>query len=179
MRQTETSDEDKLKRQNEIQRILNKYLELWNSKGAVEEIYIIENGAKKVIDNYYQILHKAIKVYLPDESKANKFKVASGTELACIYAMPLKFSDTTINYSDTKLLNARLAVFASVNILLSVEFHEAKDFTPVKQREKLNKIHLNHITWLRYYDTKKDIISVPTFLNANYWEAFLFASTTE
>jgi len=166
----------KEKRQREIQESLSWFVNDWNSKESAVRISPIENAAEKITDKYFEILDEVIKVYLKPDTKVNKFKVASGIEIATMFVLPLQMDDPSHTHSQRRRINAEFAFTIAGIFLYSIHYDKVENLPGKAANNDLYPIIKTHKEWLTYLNVSS-IYTLPTFLNSNFWEAYLFAST--
>jgi hypothetical protein len=160
--------DNKEKRLREVRYSVNRFLSLHDSfyKTQGIEIQYSESIVNDIVDTYEILLDNSIKPYIPETSKAQTFKVASGLEWATIYKMPLK----TGNPDNDIDINVSLSYFIAFDILLQekgIELDNAK----IYEDEDLQKLSRNHTSFIKYA-AADDIYSFSVFGNSLYWEAF-------
>jgi hypothetical protein len=159
----------KLKREKEIGIILDNYVAKWNA-GTDYEISLIDDAAKKVTDTYFDIHTNVIKPYLLESSKSNRFKVASGTEFACIFVKPI--TSVRMNTVERKEMNALFSAHAAMSMLFSISFDLIK-FNSSNEADvaKVRVVLVEHIKWLSTLNTQHTHLhNIPTYLNSNFWQ---------
>lgn len=166
-----------LKRQSELERILNKFITVWNGNEQAVKLVLIENAAQKIAAKYFELLEGVIKIYMPPDSYANKFKVASGTEISIMHVLPIIIDDPNYNHIERRIVNAQFAIGAALTMLYSINYDNIQQLDTKKSTDtRLAQIINNHLLWLSRLNTR-DINTAPTFINSNFWEAYMFAST--
>lgn len=169
--------QEKAKRIAELKRIIDKFVSDWRRHNNAVPISLIENAAEKIADTYFELLDNVIKAYLPPSSFANKFKVASGSEIATMFVLPIEINHSDYNFIQRRYVNARLGIHVALNMLYQIHYTDIHSLDRGTATDKhLSKIIYNHALWLSRISTK-DLYSSPTFINANFWEAYFFAST--
>jgi len=163
------------KREREIKKILEKFVKDWNAKETATPLKLIENAAKKLSKKYFQLLDVTIRQYLEPGTYANKFKVASGSEIATMFVLPLAFKDPSFTHMERRRINAMLAVQLAITIMFSVHTID-KEWPNLYENDALKKVISTHVLWLSYLEVS-NIESVPTFINSNFWELFFVIST--
>jgi hypothetical protein len=94
-----------------------------------------------------------------------------------MFILPIQLSDPEFSYIDRRFLNARFGIYLAITMLYSIKFDDITILPKeMATNEELSKIIANHALWLSRLNTK-NLLSSPTFINANFWEAYLFAST--
>ena len=164
------------KRQKEIQESLDWFITHWNDKTTAVRISQIENASEKLTAKYFEILDGVIKAYLKPGTKVNKFKVAAGTEIASMIILPIKIDDPSATHLDRRKVNAEFGFTIAGIFLYSIHYENLENFPGKAANNDLFPIMKTHKEWLTYLDVS-NIQRLPTFLNSNFWEAYLFAST--
>lgn len=167
-------------RTEEIQLIIDKFVSKWNGNPGFAPIKVIDGAAEKISTVYFHLIHETVKGhYLKEDGFVNRFKVASGTEIACMLVNPIRFEDTTSKYnteSDKSKLNARFATTAAFQMLYSIHFDNESDYLGIAKNERTVTALKNHTDWLRFFDYSN---SYPIFLNSIFWEMYMSALLLE
>jgi|GEM_PF-4226078 len=160
------------KRLGEINLIIDKYKENHRIKFDGHELDFIENAAEKICDAYFNLLENAIRPYLKDGAFANKYKVAAGSEIACMNVLPILCQGES--YANRKRINAVFALFLATTFLFSISYDT------IKLNKDKNYLHgkafsilKGHFYWLLSLDCRGEkFLSTPTYLNSNFWECY-------
>lgn len=167
------TEKEKEKRSKEIQYILDAFVNNWNAN-YTGDLRLVSNAAKTITETYFSLHEKSIQPYLKEGAKSNRFKVAAGTEIACMATLPIQTNDVNLN----RKINALFAAHAALTMLFSISFHEIKTrFEESEELADLCTLLTTHVKWLAYLKCKGDhLYDTPTFLNAQFWEAISFAA---
>jgi len=167
------------KRTGEIENFLRIFLENWNSNENHVKIKCIEDASEMIATIYFHIIYNNVKgEYFKHDGHINRYKVASGTEIACMLVKPLKFDQPGYNNSENNIakINARLATELAIQILYSIHFEDHNDYpNPTKDKAILAALG-SHTYWVRYFDETKYL---PVYLNSTFWEMYMAAITLE
>ena len=162
------------KRTGEISSYLNEFLSTWNSNYNNVQIKCIDNAAKAIATIYFEIINTNVKgEYFKNDGHLNRFKVASGTEIACMLLKPLSFIDSTLSTDENNVkINARLATVLAIQLLYSIHFKDVADFPKETTDEQILFALGSHTYWVRYFDETK---AYPVYLNSTFWQMYLAA----
>jgi hypothetical protein len=169
------------KRRGEIEKILNEFLKNWNSVDHFPKIKAKKNAAEIISNTYFDIIRANLKgLYLKQDGFINRYKVASGTEIACMLVMPLKLNDLSYKKQDGDLekLNARLASYLAFQILNGLHFVDNGYYLQAPKNEITQSAYVNHTYWIRYFEVD-DNNAYPIFLNSTFWEMYVSAIVLE
>ncbi len=161
------------KRATEIGKVLDNFVNVWHSKPSAVRLMIADNAALKIAEKYFELLKTTIKgVYLPETGFANKYKIASGTEIACMFAMPISLDDPNFTYKDKRFVNSLFGIELAIQMLLLINSDNGEQISPESlYKEELISLTENHRIWLAHLNLKS-LFSVPTLLNSTFWEAY-------
>ena len=158
---------NKEKRLQEIELVLNQFKVATEAKYGFEIIYE-KDSITKIVDTYELILDGVIKRFLPETSRAEIYKVASGLEVSTLYVQPILHNDP----GTKKLLNAALSASVATHFVFQctydeIEYRSSNDGL----NEEVGAIYVNHIDWL-LYGTLTELFDFPIFSNAIFWRTF-------
>jgi hypothetical protein len=170
-------DQNKLqKRTDEIERILKTFIVSWNANPSHIRIKAISDASINIATVYYTILNNNVKgEYLKEDGFANRFKVASLTEISCMLVSPIRIEDMSISQpsSAKTKLNARFSTTAALQMLNGIYHLHAGLYLPNISNEQIKSSMISHSYWVRYF--LPDDNPYPIFLNSTFWEMFVAA----
>lgn len=161
---------------NEINKALSLFKEA-HEQHTGQAISFVEGTAEKITYLYFHWHYSFIKPFISD--KANRFKVASGTELAICYLQPFYVDNNSA--ADCRPINAEFACFCALNFILGFkpdddEFHISDknwlkfDCGIERLKDKMDEIIRNHKFFLTHFDKTN---TPPIIANASFWEVLI------
>ena len=171
MTRTEERAREKEKRAQEIFIILKTYVQLYNESNS-HQLRFSDDAHLSVCNVYFDLLDSTIKEYLVRNTRANKFKIASGTEIAIMKVLPIEISGNH-TYEERRRMNALFASFFAYKILTALTPSASAIISP-GANEELHHLWVLHIKWLTSIQ-RDSIENSPTFCNSLFWEAFMIA----
>ncbi|CAH0996917.1 hypothetical protein EMA8858_03052 [Emticicia aquatica] len=147
----------------------------FHDKFGVDEINLIQDASLKICDTYYKNL-KENKSFMEskdgeEDTRVNRYKIASGIEIAICEVQPFA---TSSHVNNVRIVNSYFAVFAAIGILMAWEDGNdyLMDYTfpnlnPSEQKE-IHRLLIEHIDWLCLVKSNAHLYY---FSNAQTWWA--------
>lgn len=167
-----------IKRTGEIDAFLTEFINTWNSIPNSRKISCKEKAAEAIATIYFEIVNSNVKgEYFKNDGHLNRYKVASGTEIACMLFRPLQLTDPYLSTDENNTkVNAQLATYLAIQLLYSIHFKDVSKFPKQTTNQELLFSLGSHTYWVRYFDENK---AYPVYLNSTFWQMYLSAIILE
>lgn len=153
------------KRRAEIDSYLKRFKQYLLNQDLLEIEYK-SDSVNLINDLYWRYADEIIRLKL-DSKRIQHFKIIACTELVVLIISPIQHKEP--NYE--KLLNSRLALFISLEILVNWHQNDVdfKEYERVFNDDDIKQIVEEHMNWL--YQTDPNFYN-PIFANGQFWRLF-------